>query len=182
MSQYRYSTLPPGPGSIRLLRLIPDQDETATIQCQLFNYRLQGSGKWTHLYEALSYVWGSSDKPQSISIDKLDMPITANLHAALLRLRDRCIERVLWVDAICINQVDLEERGHQIEFMAEIFSKANRVIVWLGESADNSDQALEEICVAAEKQSTNSANRERRLQAILALLQRTWFRRIWVRE
>ena len=182
MSQYRYSSLSPGPGSIRLLRLIPHQDETAPIQCQLFDYALQGSGKWTHLYEALSYVWGSSDRPLSISIDEHDLPVTVNLHAALSRLRDRFIERIIWVDAICINQADLEERGHQIQSMAEIYSKANRVIVWLGETADNSDQALEEICAAGERQSTILANRETPLQAILALLQRSWFRRIWVRE
>lgn len=180
MSQYRYKPLPPGPGSTRLLRLLPNEDETAPIECQLFDYSLQGSSKWTHLYEALSYVWGGSDRPCSISIDKHDLPVTANLHAALSQLRDRSIERIIWVDAICINQADLQERGHQVQSMAEIYSKAIRVIVWLGEAADNSDQALEGICVAAEKRSLKSMNRESILQAILALLQRTWFRRIWV--
>ncbi|KAK3949482.1 hypothetical protein QBC32DRAFT_266659 [Pseudoneurospora amorphoporcata] len=54
--------------------------------------------------------------------------------------------------------------------MAKIYAKASRVIVWLGEEAAGSDQALEEIRIAAED---NKAG-------ILALLQRPWFRRIWV--
>jgi hypothetical protein len=66
--------------------------------------------------------------------------------------------------------------------MAKIYSKASHVIVWLGDMADNSDQALEEIRVAAQKESPNSLNDKTLKQAILALLQRPWFRRIWVSE
>jgi hypothetical protein len=90
--------------------------------------------------------------------------------------------RTIWVDAVCINQENEEEKGHQIQSMARIYGQANRVIVWLGEAADNSDRAVEEIRTAAGRQSTNSSNEKSIQQAILALLQRPWFRRIWVRE
>ena len=74
--------------------------------------------------------------------------------------------------------------------MADVFGQANRVVVWLGTAADNSDQALEEIRVAGGKEilaaggktSINSSNKETIQQAVLALLGRPWFRRIWVRE
>jgi hypothetical protein len=168
---------------------MPHEDETAPIQCQLFDYSLQESGKGTHLYEALSSVWGDSDKPQYISMGKLELPITVNFHAALSRLRDRSIERIIWVDAICISQANVPERNYQVQLMAKIYSKASRVIAWLGETADDSDRALEAIRVAAEKQSvsassneTNQTIQQASQQAILALLQRLWFRRIWVRE
>lgn len=85
------------------------------------------------------------------------------------------------VDLVCINQEDIEERGHQVQIMAKIYSKAHRVIVWLRETTDNSNRALEEIRVAAGKGFMNSSDKEKILQAILALLQRLWFRRIWVR-
>lgn len=99
---------------------MPSKDETDPLQCQIFDYSLQESGRKTHLYEALSYVWGGSDKPQSISIDEYNLPITVNLHAALSRLRDGSMERTIWVDAICINQVDTKEQGLQVQLMAKI--------------------------------------------------------------
>ena len=58
------------------------------------------------------------------------------------------MERVIWVDAICINQNDLAERKHQVELMASTYAKARSVILWLGVKADGSDQALEEIRTA----------------------------------
>jgi hypothetical protein len=168
------------PDSIRLLRLMPDEDDTVNIRCELFEYALQKSDKATHLYEALSYVWGGSDKRQSIFIDNQYLAVTLNLHAALLRLRDHDIPRIIWVDAVCINQEDEQEKEHQIQFMAKIYGKASRVIVWLGESADNSDVALEAIRAAGKP--TNNSNKKMIQQAILRLLQRPWFRRIWVRQ
>jgi hypothetical protein len=64
--------------------------------------------------------------------------------------------------------------------MAKIYGQANRVIVHLGEAAHNSDQAIEDIRAAAEGGSTNSLISEKTQEAILKLLERPWFRRIWV--
>jgi hypothetical protein len=180
MPQYSYSIPSLGSDSIRLLRLMPNEDENAPIQCRLQHYPLQKSEKGTHLYEALSYVWGSSDTPQSIFIGNRDLPVTANLYRALLRLRDHTFERILWVDSICINQADEQEKEHQIQSMAKIYGQANRVIVYLGEAADDSDQALEDIRVAAEDESMNLLPSAKVQKAILKLLERPWFRRIWV--
>ncbi|RYP14835.1 hypothetical protein DL767_010375 [Monosporascus sp. MG133] len=176
-----YRDIPLGkPGSIRLLRLLPHEDENAGIQCQLFEYALQGLGEGAHLYEALSYVWGSWSGHRNLSVNGHDIRVTANLHAALLRLRDRRFERIIWVDAICINQARDEDKEEQIQYMAEIYSKASRVIVWLGEVEDDGDQALEEIRLIADEMSGEPMANEPRKQVILALLQRPWFRRIWV--
>ena len=167
--------------SIRLLRLMPNKNDTANIRCELFEYALRESDKATHPYEALSYVWGDEDGRQSLVIDNQYLGVTRNLHAALLRLRDRDIARVIWVDAICINQADEKEKEHQIQSMAKIYGKASRVIVWLGETADDSDGALEAIRTARKK-FIISPNEEMIPKAILILLQRSWFRRIWVRQ
>lgn len=108
------------------------------------------------------------------------MNVTQNLHMVLLCLRDCSLERIIWVDAICINQENLQERGQQVQLMANIYSKAARVLVWLGETAPDSDLALETIRVAAENGMTYSLNNKGNQQAILALLRREWFQRIWV--
>ncbi|EHK46644.1 hypothetical protein TRIATDRAFT_23808, partial [Trichoderma atroviride IMI 206040] len=185
---YRYSSLPAN--SIRLLRLQPHSDEHALVHCQLFEYPLLDSSRGTHLYEALSYVWGSEEKPRRILTNKGDLYITENLHAALLRLRDRSFERIIWADAICINQDDIEERNHQVQVMASIYAKASRVIVWLeqamgshprdSKASDDVHRALEEISNAASGQPVKSSDHEAARLAIQTLLQRSWFERIWV--
>ncbi|KUJ08242.1 heterokaryon incompatibility, partial [Mollisia scopiformis] len=96
-------------------------------------------------YEALSYVWGSEENPATICVcDKSDdspfstrktwtsMPITRNLEVALRHLRYSVRRRVLWVDAICINQRDDEEKGRQLPRMGDIYQRARSVAIWLG--------------------------------------------------
>jgi hypothetical protein len=178
MPPYPYSPLLPGPDSIRLLRLRPPESETATIRCQLFNYSLDGSDKTTPRYEALSYVWGDPKNALPIVIDEYKFNVTVNLHAALWHLRNRAIEWI-WIDAISINQRDRQERGHQVRNMAKIYGKAHRVVVWLGQMEDNSDRAFEEI--HARKKWSDTSDDQILKQTVVALLQRPWFRRIWVR-
>lgn len=108
------------------------------------------------------------------------MNITTNLYLALLRLRDRSLARIIWVDAICINQESLEERCEQVQLMALIYSKANRVLVWLGETADDVEGALEDIQHAANEESTAHPNKKMNEKSIFSLLKRPWFQRIWV--
>ena len=114
-SRYQYSPL--SDGCIRLLRLLPNRDERAPVQCRLFDYPLLDScwegRKGTHMYEALSYVWGSAEKPQHVATDDGHIPVTTNLHMALRRLRDRVLDRIIWIDAICIDQGNTQERGGQ---------------------------------------------------------------------
>lgn len=180
MSQEIYPALSE-PGTTRLLRLLPSQDEDVEIQCQLLNYSLRPGNK-THLYEALSYTWSGSEKPRSIYVNGHQLPVTMNLHAALSQLRNSLLERYLWVDAVCINQDDIDERGSQVQLMASIYSKANCVIVWLGEAADGSDRAFAEILDAAEESMTENSIRvflstkekESKHLCILKLLHRAW--------
>lgn len=185
MSEYRYSLLPQNSNIIRLLRLLPSGGELENVQCELSEYTLRDSGAVNHPYEALSYFWGDEKNPKYITV--LDdqkgvgkLAVTENLHTALLHLRDYEIPRTIWVDAVCINQADKGEKGRQIQFMAAIYAKASRVIVWLGKA--DGDQALEEIRLAAENSMSISKTRQPEEQTIQQLLERPWFRRIWVRN
>ncbi|KAE8153767.1 heterokaryon incompatibility protein-domain-containing protein [Aspergillus avenaceus] len=187
MLSFPYSPLLYGTRTTRMLRLLPSEDVTAPIECQLFNYSLLET-KGRHLYEALSYVWGSNENPQMMRVDGVEVFITQNLYAALMHLRNAQLERILWVDAVCINQRDNEEKSEQIGFMQMIYGYADRVVVWLGEAEDNSDEAIEHIRVAAEDNSPThipSPMGEARAKlfdhnACLKLLQRPWFERTWI--
>ncbi|KAK4195883.1 hypothetical protein QBC40DRAFT_268909 [Triangularia verruculosa] len=181
-----YHGLPLPVGSIRLLRLLPCSDEDPRIECTLFPHHLLDS-ETTHPFEAVSYVWGSQDNLQCIRVNGLECKVRENLYALLLRLRDRFIERVIWVDAICINQEDTTEKGYQVQSMAKIYAKASRVLVWLGAATANSKQALDyirgegrqraatEVSTQATEQGTQVSE-----QAVINLLERPWFQRIWV--
>jgi hypothetical protein len=177
--QYRYSPLSQKSDVVRLLRLLPCQDEEVNIRCELFEYTLRELESTNCPYEALSYVWGGENKPRSITIDGRELAITENLHTVLLRLQDRVIPRIIWVDAVCINQADDKEKEYQIPLLPTIYAKASRVIVWLGEAYDDSYQALESIRLARENV-IKPSNIEIFQQPIRQLLNRPWFNRIWV--
>jgi hypothetical protein len=166
--------------NIRLLSILPNENRAAALQCNLRCYSLQSPNSRTHLYEALSYVWGDDESNrQTVEINGNQFPVRRNLHAALLNLRDNTFERNIWIDAICIDQKNVKERNHQVPLMAKIYSKANRVIIWLGDETDDTKGALEDICLAA-NESSNHETEKINQQAILNLLRRPWFERIWV--
>lgn len=173
MAPYLYSPLPEG--SIRLLRITPHPDKNSPVQCELFNFVLSDSES-TYPYEALSYVWGSAEKPLSIVVNNLNFLVGTNLNAALVHLRHGSLERIIWIDAICINQGDTLEKGQQVQSMAEIYAKASCVVVWLGSASTTSDQTLDNIREAALRNSTEGKDQK----GIFQLLQRPWFQRIWV--
>ena len=100
-------------------------------------------------YEAISYAWGSLEKPHFITVRDIgEIPITASLFDILRHFRYVHRHRELWVDAICIDQADASERNHQVTKMADIFSASKTVLVWLGagESTDSLAFAAMEVC------------------------------------
>jgi hypothetical protein len=179
MATFRYSALPKTPGVIRLLRLLPSEREEDRICCELFDYELLRPGRTTPPYEALSYVWGDEENPEFISLDGKSFSVTLSLYGALLNLRDTGVLRTIWVDAICINQQDNEEKGIQIQAMASVYAMASKVVVWLGKAESESDRALEALQRAASY--ANVLNSRDVHFAVMDMLDRRWFRRIWVR-
>lgn len=108
-------------------------------------------------YEAISYAWESSDKPCSIQIRNIGpIAIPKSLFNVLRHLRyvHRC--RVLWADAICIDQRNVSERNHQVAKMADIFSASTTVLVWLGAGVETDSLAFAtiEICKSMRTKNT----------------------------
>jgi hypothetical protein len=80
-----------------------------------------------------------------------EVRVTQNLHAALLKLRNPYFERIVWIDALCINQNVKKEKAHQVWAMARIYGLARRVVVWLGDEDDDSALAFQELSELASK-------------------------------
>lgn len=144
-SKYCHKPLPPpDPGSaarpIRLLRLLPATDASTPLQGELKQVDLSDAPR----YEALSYVWGDPvfDHELHVLEDGNDdvVHITNNLSLALRRLRLASEPRTLWVDAVCINQDDAEERGRQVAMMQAIFGACECCLAWLGPFSHEDDR------------------------------------------
>ena len=169
----------------------PVQCHTRQLSLRDFTYKVD------EMYQALSYTWGPRNRDGShltekIWVDGKMLKVTANLHAALKQIRSHLDARrltifgrrpPLWVDALCINQEDVEERGRQVKSMAWIYGTSSRVVVWLGE-ASQGDGAL---VAAAADQVWNAGEPLQSLQlfeaikkAVDSLLRRPWFQRRWV--
>lgn len=115
---------------IRLLTLLPGSKEDP-ICCTLNHARLKNKPK----YEALSYEWGPLGRNflrKEVTVDGLKRDVRENLGYALWHLRLANEPRILWVDALCINQLDERERCHQVNQMGLIYSNASNTCVWLG--------------------------------------------------
>ena len=110
------------------------------LHCDLYCIPLLEAKK--HGYQALSYTWGSPEDPQSIQVNGSTVPVARNLHVALLHLRQETSEEVLWVDALCINQSDNEEKNEQVKLMVDIYACAKTTRVWLGPADDTSEEAM----------------------------------------
>jgi hypothetical protein len=110
---------------IRLLTLRPPSSSTfEPIHCTVTHSSLVSPSP----YCALSYCWGDPTNKQEITMNGHPMPVTHNLHVALKQLRSSNIA-TLWIDALCINQEDVVERGLHVTRMGVIYSKAEEVVV-----------------------------------------------------
>jgi hypothetical protein len=175
MGCYPYPCLPLNPGF-----------EEDKIVCTLKTRSLfKGSN-----YEALSYTWGGLDDLRMVTLNDHKYLVTAHLQNALLKLRKRHAMRRLWVDALCINQADTDERLHQVELMKLVYQNANRVLVWLGSASSDSDLAINYIEERAQDKrngqfgSTVPTNglHVTACRAVYSLLRRSYWNRLWIMQ
>ncbi|KAK5690967.1 hypothetical protein LTR17_025804 [Elasticomyces elasticus] len=154
----RYRPLDQARFEIRLLEIqpqTPGEIHTARIACRLICVPLINPPE----YIALSYCWGTGVAWHSISIDGEDVAVTTNLLAALQELRQRGV-RLVWADAICINQADLYEKAAQIQLMGRIYARATSCVAWLGTSDVSSSSTLA-MLNAADSLEANSTESDR---------------------
>jgi hypothetical protein len=128
---------------IRLLKLHPESDPDCDIVCELSTVSLDTRP----IYRALSYTWGDANDTNLIILDGHRFAVTRNLKKALLRLRGLDTESPIWIDAICINQINVTERMQQVELMRCIYESTSEVIVWLGDTVPlEGDELWDDSC------------------------------------
>ncbi|XP_014555305.1 hypothetical protein COCVIDRAFT_102674 [Bipolaris victoriae FI3] len=119
-------------GEIRVLWLQPGR-WADPIVCELSSAEIKFAR-----YRALSYVWGSQLHKRSVRLNGRSYPVTLNLESALRHLRAKYNRGlVLWVDALCIDQANGEERTHQVQLMGRIYASCQECLVYLGQSLDS---------------------------------------------
>lgn len=134
---FRYETqLDRSKEEIRVLKLLPKDQWPISSQpaCRMSNVSLKQNPK----FSALSYVWGDPSDQKEIVVNGSTKRVTSNLLEALFGIA-KPEGIVIWIDAICINQEDNDEKGRQVGMMGEIYRKATEVVAWLGPSAGGSD-------------------------------------------
>lgn len=141
-----YTKLTDSDQEFRVLRILPALASDDQIQCELQLVRLDESP----VYDCLSYAWGDLRETKQILIDGHAFEATENLVVALHQLRAHKHPKyhrneLIWIDAICINQKDNDEKSHQVQMMRDIYSNAVQVIVWLGKATPESTTALQSI-------------------------------------
>ena len=146
-------------------------------------------------FHALSYTWGTTFS----NVPLLGLRITENLSSALVNLAG-FKRKLWWIDALCINQEDVEEKNAQVPLMREIYSKAKQVYAWLGEPDRASVNLLHKICTRMSEQDFlgigDNIVREKALEnleryglpgfedpawmSLLIFADRPYFSRVWV--
>ncbi|KAI0458567.1 heterokaryon incompatibility protein-domain-containing protein [Xylaria acuta] len=125
---------------IRVIRIYPGTGESS-IRCKLEKLDLNDGGT----YDALSYVSGKDDKEILIWVDDQPFLITPHLYEILTTLRSLNTDKVIWIDAICINQTDDDGRTHQVGLVRQIYSQVKSTIIWLGgQTADDEPKSFQE--------------------------------------
>lgn len=141
-------------------------------------------------YDAISYVWGDPGHRVTILCDGKPFSITFNLYWALVRIRHQFYPKVLWVDAICINQSDLQERSNQVSFMGSLYSNASKVYLCMGDAEDGNAFQVQAVINDAKSLRTGGGfpilpsnhplRNDSRWYALGRLITKPWFRRAWV--
>ncbi|KAF6818314.1 ankyrin and het domain protein [Colletotrichum sojae] len=169
-------------------------------------------------YEALWYVWGSQETPEILtvfgdtvfdgSLDRSSLreagsiPLGQNLATALRHLRRKSEGRVIWCDAVCINQRDASERSVQVQRMKDVYRVSERVVAWLSQGSEETQRAVKVLCqemwtTAFDYNANKWLNDKESLikrseyfesldqqdwRAIHYFLSLPWFKRLWVRQ
>jgi hypothetical protein len=195
MNVYEYQALPPGDFRIRLVQLHPGP-KSGEIICSVIQCILSESRE----YEAVSYCWGDPEDKTTITCDGKSLQVPSTLRPFLLHARANLTKgraRFLWIDSICINQLDNKEKAAQVREMHKVYRKATQTLIWLGQDSENSTLGIQ-FALWLHKQSLETAEKRnsrrymlykawecsgiflRQWTAFFELLERPWFSRAWI--
>jgi hypothetical protein len=177
---------------MRLIALYPAPTKTSTLRAKLITIDLHSTEAVP--YEALSYAWQGQKPSLPMLCDDLLLAITQNVDSALRRFRLTNRRRYLWIDAICINQEDLQEKSSQVSKLGYFFSTASKVLIWLGEFELPGERALkifkhlsstpddtgQAVSVIAFRKWVEEEFDPDLLPTLEYILRQSWFKRRWI--
>lgn len=194
-----YNVLDSTRKEIRILDLEPGQ-HSSQIRCNIRHISLLS--RPVTAYEAVSYVWGDSNASFEIHCNGSQIRVPRNTGIVLRGLRHKDKSRTVWIDAVCINQLDKIEREEQVAMMGDVYTLAFRTVIWLGGNNIDFEDTLDSIrgvldhmrtetddfhnlkdVVSNETgflQADDSKNLRAYLDALIPLYSRPWFQRLWV--
>lgn len=184
---FRYKPL--AKGEFRVLVLSPSR--SADVRCMIMHCTLRDP---EFPYIAISYAWGDVGEKRRIRIrdadreDDVEISVTASLESALRALRKRHDRVYVWADALSIDQQNWAEKKDQVLKMPQIYQNAERVGIWLGPEADDSEMALQLIHEVGDgakfpshiDRNTPAPFTKTHLAATAALFDRDYWHRLWV--
>lgn len=190
--QFLYQALDCSRREIRILELLPAHHHLSKSQpaSRIWHVSLDENPSFL----ALSYVWGSGNDTTIISVDERPFPVTRSLFEAITGIRE-AESVMIWVDAICINQQDTEEKCIQVKMMRSIYARATSVIFWLGQQGNYDQAAFRLMNVFVQKHKIFSDLESFRGKSLAqiglpssdpgwigwaSLLSRPWFGRVWI--
>lgn len=180
---------------LRLLRIEPSATSDGALETTFVNTTLADSED----FEVLSFIPSEVEASAHICINGQRCSVAPELSLLLRRFRDRHKPRILWIDVLCINYYDIEEKTCQVSILKDIYAAATRILVYLGAEADDSHLLYERIAdwiPWVEKVKTGKASatifetdanprwedaqlKEHLKNAYSKILQRPWFFHPW---
>ena len=127
---YKYKPLDAKNKEVRLLEVQPVEEDFLPLRCSIQHASLNSDP--APAYETISYVWGNPNTKEFIEIDGTEYSFPASSAAAIRRMRLPNRSRILWIDAICINQNDLDERAKQVAMMGDVYRNSKGNLIYLG--------------------------------------------------
>lgn len=139
-SSFKYTKLKSELQKVQILSIM-NGCQSVEIECTFEHIYLVGGSN----YKALSYTWGNLSNTFYIKLNNQPFLVIANLAIALQYLQKETEIVEFWIDAICINQQDTDEKSMQVQQIKEIYKKAKKIIVWLEPESDDSRYAINAI-------------------------------------
>lgn len=183
-----YAYLPLFPRQIRLLFI---GEGICSEELRIVHANLETAPPYT----SVSYSWDGQQRDHELHVQGFDLRVTTNLHNGLPHLMKIAKTQFLWIDTICIDQENEEERADQIPYMREIYKQCQECLVWLGEGSAEAEIAVDAIPRISEEIKLHGAANVWKKEGIdvhspdvldsllwkglVNLFSRPWFRRVW---
>ncbi|PPJ56649.1 hypothetical protein CBER1_01838 [Cercospora berteroae] len=155
-----YEFQPCSESEIRLVTIEPAPDYDSDIHCLITHHSREDQAR----YDAISYSWGSDNSHSTIFCNDRQLNVTKSCELAIKALRHSSEPKMIWIDAVCIDQSNMVDKSRQVARMGDVYVNAACTFIQLGES-----EKIWDIC------DTESENSH-----WISLLERQWFTRTWV--